>query len=168
MNGRSMSLGSWSLAVYIRRTWTSLPLGIHRLYGTNSPTIPMSWPCMGWRTKLYLRKWRSETSLLSLIMSWYHFRYDAIIYARAFGTRNPGTHNLHIIEDGDHNFSQVSASGFDSVQIAHCSLRPKKASWRGGRSYSWMVVSCRTKRSTNWDLEYRNKRKAVDVLSYFY
>ncbi|KAI9573500.1 Alpha/Beta hydrolase protein [Boletus coccyginus] len=31
--------------------------------------------------------------------------YDAIIYARIFGARTPGTHNLHLIEDADHNFT---------------------------------------------------------------
>ncbi|KAG9315683.1 hypothetical protein JVU11DRAFT_3329 [Chiua virens] len=31
--------------------------------------------------------------------------YDAVIYARAFGSRAPGTHNLHLIEDADHNFT---------------------------------------------------------------
>ncbi|KAI0035215.1 Alpha/Beta hydrolase protein [Vararia minispora EC-137] len=31
--------------------------------------------------------------------------YDATIYARAYGTRNPGTHNLHLVENGDHNLS---------------------------------------------------------------
>ncbi|KAA1476889.1 ectomycorrhiza-regulated esterase [Dentipellis sp. KUC8613] len=30
--------------------------------------------------------------------------YDAVIYARALGNRSPGTHNLHYIEDADHNF----------------------------------------------------------------
>ncbi|KAI5122817.1 hypothetical protein M0805_000159 [Coniferiporia weirii] len=32
--------------------------------------------------------------------------YDAIIYARILGSRYPGTHNLHIIEEADHNFSK--------------------------------------------------------------
>ncbi|KAH0832138.1 Alpha/Beta hydrolase protein [Lanmaoa asiatica] len=31
--------------------------------------------------------------------------YDAVIYARIFGARAPGTHNLHLIEDADHNFT---------------------------------------------------------------
>lgn len=31
--------------------------------------------------------------------------YDAIIYARALGSRAPGSHNLHLIEDADHNFT---------------------------------------------------------------
>lgn len=33
--------------------------------------------------------------------------YDAIIYARVFGARPAGTHNLHLIEDADHNFTGV-------------------------------------------------------------
>jgi len=31
--------------------------------------------------------------------------YDAVIYARAFGARAPGTHSLHLIEDTGHNFT---------------------------------------------------------------
>jgi len=31
--------------------------------------------------------------------------YDAIIYARALSERHPGTHNLHLMEDADHNFN---------------------------------------------------------------
>lgn len=34
-------------------------------------------------------------------------RYDALIYARALSHRNPGTHNLHLVEDADHNFTAV-------------------------------------------------------------
>lgn len=30
--------------------------------------------------------------------------YDAVIYSRALGARTPGTHNLHLIEEADHNF----------------------------------------------------------------
>ncbi|KAJ3486678.1 hypothetical protein NLI96_g4066 [Meripilus lineatus] len=32
--------------------------------------------------------------------------YDATIYARALGTRTPGTHNLYLVEDADHNFKE--------------------------------------------------------------
>ena len=32
-------------------------------------------------------------------------RYEAVIYSRAFGSRSPGTHNLCLIEDADHNFT---------------------------------------------------------------
>ncbi|OJA21030.1 hypothetical protein AZE42_02335 [Rhizopogon vesiculosus] len=31
--------------------------------------------------------------------------YDAVIYSRAFGSRTPGTHSLHLIEEADHNFT---------------------------------------------------------------
>ena len=33
-------------------------------------------------------------------------RYDAILYSRALGNRSPGTHNLCLIEDADHNFTR--------------------------------------------------------------
>lgn len=36
-------------------------------------------------------------------------RYDAVIYSRALGARSPGTHNLHLVDDADHNFTGVSA-----------------------------------------------------------
>lgn len=38
-------------------------------------------------------------------------RYDAIIYARIFGARTPGTHHLHLVEDADHNFIGVGRFG---------------------------------------------------------
>lgn len=31
--------------------------------------------------------------------------YDAVIYARAFSGRMPGTHTLNLMEDADHNFT---------------------------------------------------------------
>ncbi|EMD39974.1 hypothetical protein CERSUDRAFT_112216 [Gelatoporia subvermispora B] len=31
--------------------------------------------------------------------------FDAVLYARAFGARNAGTHSLHLIETADHNFT---------------------------------------------------------------
>jgi len=34
--------------------------------------------------------------------------YDAIIYAQAFGARTPGTHNLCIVEEADHNFTGIA------------------------------------------------------------
>jgi hypothetical protein len=36
-----------------------------------------------------------------------HSRYDALIYARALADRSPGTHNLHLVEGADHNFTEV-------------------------------------------------------------
>ncbi|KAF9648272.1 ectomycorrhiza-regulated esterase [Thelephora ganbajun] len=32
--------------------------------------------------------------------------YDAVLYSRALGNRSPGTHNLCLIEDADHNFTR--------------------------------------------------------------
>ncbi|KAI6114315.1 hypothetical protein F5141DRAFT_1105832 [Pisolithus sp. B1] len=34
--------------------------------------------------------------------------YDAVIYARAFGSRAPGTHVLHLMEDADRNFTKAN------------------------------------------------------------
>jgi len=41
--------------------------------------------------------------------------YDALIYARALGSRTPGTHNLHIVEDADHNFTGRQDEIVDTV-----------------------------------------------------
>lgn len=38
----------------------------------------------------------------------YYIRYDAVIYSRALGARTPGTHSLHLIEEADHNFTNVN------------------------------------------------------------
>jgi hypothetical protein len=38
------------------------------------------------------------------------FRYDSVIYGNILGARSPGTHNLHIIEEADHNFTNVTVS----------------------------------------------------------
>lgn len=39
-------------------------------------------------------------------------RYDAIIYSRALGARTPGTHNLHLVEKADHNFTKVNLDSY--------------------------------------------------------
>jgi len=39
-------------------------------------------------------------------------RYDAVIYSRVFGSRAPGTHSLHLIEEADHNFTNVSFGSY--------------------------------------------------------
>ncbi|KAH9059976.1 Alpha/Beta hydrolase protein [Lactarius vividus] len=41
--------------------------------------------------------------------------YDATIYARALGTRTPGTHNLYFIEFADHNFTQHKGQVVDAI-----------------------------------------------------
>ncbi|KAK7464904.1 hypothetical protein VKT23_006113 [Stygiomarasmius scandens] len=41
--------------------------------------------------------------------------YDGIIYARALSPRNPGTHNLHLMEDADHNFTARQDEIVDTI-----------------------------------------------------
>ncbi|KAI0078260.1 ectomycorrhiza-regulated esterase [Panus rudis PR-1116 ss-1] len=41
--------------------------------------------------------------------------YDATIYARAFGARSPGTHNLCYNEEADHNFTGMSDFVVDTI-----------------------------------------------------
>lgn len=55
-------------------------------------------------TLLYLRK-LSFLILFALMVNQTE-SYDAVIYARALGSRSSGTHNLHFMEDADHNFTQ--------------------------------------------------------------
>jgi len=38
-------------------------------------------------------------------VEYFNVSYDALIYARALSSRSPGTHTLHLMEDGDHNFT---------------------------------------------------------------
>ncbi|TEB22765.1 ectomycorrhiza-regulated esterase [Coprinellus micaceus] len=41
--------------------------------------------------------------------------YDALIYAQALGNRSPGTHTLHFIERGDHNFTGIPDEVVDAI-----------------------------------------------------
>ncbi|KAF9005473.1 hypothetical protein BDQ17DRAFT_1399159 [Cyathus striatus] len=41
--------------------------------------------------------------------------YDALIYSRALGTRVPGTHTLHLMEDADHNFTGRQDEVVDNI-----------------------------------------------------
>ena len=42
-------------------------------------------------------------------------RYDALIYAQALSNRSPGTHTLHFIERGDHNFTGIPDEVVDAI-----------------------------------------------------
>ncbi|KAI0265547.1 ectomycorrhiza-regulated esterase [Gloeopeniophorella convolvens] len=41
--------------------------------------------------------------------------YDGVTYARIFGARTPGTHNLHLVEHADHNFSEHRDEVIDTI-----------------------------------------------------
>jgi len=41
--------------------------------------------------------------------------YDAVIYARAFGNRSPGTHTLNLMENADHNFTGRQDEVVDNI-----------------------------------------------------
>lgn len=41
--------------------------------------------------------------------------YDAVIYAQALSRRTPGTHTLHFIERGDHNFTGIQDEVVDAI-----------------------------------------------------
>ncbi|EGO23737.1 hypothetical protein SERLADRAFT_470020 [Serpula lacrymans var. lacrymans S7.9] len=59
--------------------------------------------------------------------------FDAIIYARAFGQRNPGTHNLHLIEEADHNFTGCQD------EVASCILEWLETRKHGLKTGVWMT-----------------------------
>ncbi|KAI0086548.1 ectomycorrhiza-regulated esterase [Irpex rosettiformis] len=41
--------------------------------------------------------------------------YDGIIYSRAFAARSPGTHQLYLIEEADHNFTRMQDHVTDTI-----------------------------------------------------
>ena len=106
MTGMLPWLGNQSLHVYISATFKPLCLGTRPLFGTSFHPTWMYWPFTALGTRLYLCKFRVQSShnVIELTSS---TRYDALIYARALTDRSPGTHNLHLVEDADHNFTGV-------------------------------------------------------------
>ncbi|KDQ62034.1 hypothetical protein JAAARDRAFT_203257 [Jaapia argillacea MUCL 33604] len=70
-----------------------------------------------WDTSLVWDKFPSDTHVLTVHgMSDERVPpYDAIIYARALGTRKSGTHNLSMIEDADHNFTNRQDEVVDAI-----------------------------------------------------
>ncbi|KAJ7766512.1 ectomycorrhiza-regulated esterase [Mycena maculata] len=81
---------SWDTSL----VWDKFPANIHVLtiHGLSDKTVP---PC-ALRYFAYLVD--TDPPLPG-------YSYDALIYARALGTRSPGTHTLHMVEDADHNFT---------------------------------------------------------------
>src|SRR5882762_1051465 len=76
---------SWDTSI----VWEKFPPHVHvlSLHGIQDQTVPVYDP--GY---IFIR----ATELTSS-------RYDALIYARALTNRSPGTHNLHLVENADHN-----------------------------------------------------------------
>jgi len=63
--------------------------------------------------------------------------YDAVLYSRALGIRSPGTHNICLIEDADHNFTRPGSretvvntvlEWYEAVQKGEC----KTGVWETG------------------------------------
>jgi hypothetical protein len=73
-----------------------------------------------------------------------------MIYARALGSRHPGTHNLHIIEEADHNFTGVRDIVLEYLAEFYYSFW-FAATRRGSRCDFRMVGFTRAER-----VEYRN------------
>lgn len=115
---------SWDTSI----VWDQFPPCVHvlTLHGTADETVPV-----------YVLD-LSLYPLFADMITFALFSYDALIYARALGTRSPGTHNLHLIEDADHNFTGVSSeritSAFVVLTVVCCSGKTKSSiiSWSGG------------------------------------
>lgn len=62
-------------------------------------------------------------------------RYDAIIYARIYGARRPGTHQLCYVEEADHNFTGVCHQLYPTSTDAYPALSYRMTwllpSWNG-------------------------------------
>ncbi|KXN82822.1 hypothetical protein AN958_02096 [Leucoagaricus sp. SymC.cos] len=61
-----------------------------------------------WDTSLVWDQFPIETDVLTLhgLADKTVPPYDALIYAKALGSRTPGIHSLHLMEDADHNFTK--------------------------------------------------------------
>ncbi|KAI0313242.1 ectomycorrhiza-regulated esterase [Amylostereum chailletii] len=60
-----------------------------------------------WDTSIVWERFPARTDVLTVhgLRDMTVPAYDAFIYARAFAARSPGTHNLHVVEEGDHNLT---------------------------------------------------------------
>lgn len=82
--------------------WTQFPpaTDVLTVHGLADKTVPPYVFHFSISTCLHTCK---SSVLITFI--YYCNRYDAMIYARALSHRTPGTHMLHMMEDGDHNFT---------------------------------------------------------------
>jgi len=89
---------------------------------------------MSWDTSIVWDQFPSHVDVLTLhgIQDQAVPVYDAIIYARALGNRSPGTHNLHLVEEADHNFTGRQDETVDTI-----------LEW-------WQMLQCRQLRSGIW------------------
>jgi len=72
---------------------------------------------MSWDTSIVWHQFPPHVDVLSLhgIQDQTVPVYDALIYARALTNRSPGTHNLHLVEYADHNFTSQQDETVDII-----------------------------------------------------
>ncbi|KAG1821821.1 ectomycorrhiza-regulated esterase [Suillus subaureus] len=70
-----------------------------------------------WNTAIVWDKFPNQIHVLTLhgLVDKAIPAYDAVIYSRALGARTPGTHNLHLIEKADHNFTNCQDEVVDCI-----------------------------------------------------
>ncbi|KAJ8081034.1 hypothetical protein PM082_017874 [Marasmius tenuissimus] len=63
---------------------------------------------MNWDTSLVWNNFPQDTDVLTLhgLKDLNVPPYEAVIYSRALGSRAPGTHSLHLVENADHNYTR--------------------------------------------------------------
>jgi len=72
---------------------------------------------MSWDTSIVWNEFPAHVDVLSIhgIQDQTVPVYDALIYARALADRSPGTHNLHLVEGADHNFTERQDETVDTI-----------------------------------------------------
>ncbi|KAG1821317.1 ectomycorrhiza-regulated esterase [Suillus variegatus] len=70
-----------------------------------------------WNTAIVWDKFPAQIDVLTMhgLLDKTVPSYDAIIYSRALGARTPGTHNLHLVEKADHNFTKRQDEVVDCI-----------------------------------------------------
>jgi hypothetical protein len=87
--------------------------------------------------------------------------YDAIIWGDATSHRSPGTHNLHLIENGDHNLIGV----IKCLVVTQRRLTLPSGTRRGSGSHSRLVEHTPKRHARLWYLEDTFSAKTLDLLT---
>ncbi|KAG2130647.1 ectomycorrhiza-regulated esterase [Suillus bovinus] len=104
--------GQWDAKGYYERTLTvARQTVVERVYPEDLVTFSQ------WNTAIVWDKFPAQVDVLT--MHGLHDKtvpaYDAVLYSRALGARTPGTHNLHLIDEADHNFTNRQDEVVDCI-----------------------------------------------------
>ncbi|KAG1851575.1 ectomycorrhiza-regulated esterase [Suillus subalutaceus] len=102
----------WDAKGYYERTVTvARQTIVERIYPHNIEEISE------WNTAIVWDKFPDQIHVLTMhgLVDKAVPAYDAVIYSRALGARTPGTHNLHLIEEADHNFTNRQDEVVDCI-----------------------------------------------------